>query len=250
MSAGWVVVASLVAVGGAALVVAGLGEGAPSLAATLRSIRRTPDERMAMDEVGRSGLDRCGSVVLSVVSVRPGATTPSALRILQRRVETHVGWLAIASFIGLLAPSAALAVAVSLGAIELSSTAFVLPVGIGVALAVVAPLLLHASMLEQAAERRIDLRHQLSAFIDMVTMLLAGNTGHEGSLRQAADAGDGMLFRELRRRMRESSTTGRSLVDALEAVALDFELDELAQMAATSRLAAAEGATIAWSLTA
>ena len=97
---------------------------------------------------------------------------------------------------------------------------------------------------------RVDLRHQLSAYLDMMTMLLAGNTGHEGALRQAAEAGDGLLFRELRRRMREVSTTGRSLVEALSIVAADFDLAELEQVASAATLSAAEGSPVAKTLAA
>ena len=88
------------------------------------------------------------------------------------------------------------------------------------------------------------------AFIDMVTMLLAGNTGYEGALDQAARAGDGLLFRQLRRRMREVSTTGRSLVEALSLVAEEYGIVELEQVAATATLSAQEGAPVARSLAA
>ena len=96
----------------------------------------------------------------------------------------------------------------------------------------------------------VDLRHQLGAYLDMVTMLLAGNTGYEGALDQASRAGDGLLFRELRRRMREAATTGQSLVRALERVADDYGIVELEQVAATATLSAAEGAPVARSLAA
>lgn len=96
----------------------------------------------------------------------------------------------------------------------------------------------------------MDLRHQASAYLDVVTMLLAGNTGHEGALEQAARAGDGRLFRELRRRMREVAAAGRSLVDALDLVGRDLGLVELRQIAATASLSAAEGAPVVRSLAA
>ena len=101
-----------------------------------------------------------------------------------------------------------------------------------------------------SAEVAVDLRHQLGAYLDMVTMLLAGNTGYEGALDQAARAGDGLLFRELRRAMREAGTTGQSLVRALDWVADDYGIVELEQVAATPTLSAAEGAPVARSLTA
>ncbi len=102
----------------------------------------------------------------------------------------------------------------------------------------------------RSADVAVDLRHQLGAYLDMVTMLLAGNTGYEGALDQAARAGDGLLFRELRRRMREVATTGQSLVRALELVADDYGIVELEQVAATATLSASEGAPVARSLSA
>jgi tight adherence protein C len=124
------------------------------------------------------------------------------------------------------------------------------PVGVAIAGAVVGPVLLHASTVEQAARVRSDLRYQVSAYLDVVTMLLAGNTGYEGALEQAAHAGDGRLFAELRRRMRESGARGSSLTDALRRTGTDLGLDELEQIAATAALSAAEGAPVARTLAA
>ena len=81
-------------------------------------------------------------------------------------------------------------------------------------------------------------------------MLLAGNTGYEGALEQAARAGDGRLFVELRRRMRESGARGSSLTDALQRTGVELGLDELEQIAATAALSAAEGAPVARTLAA
>jgi gamma-glutamyltranspeptidase len=50
--------------------------------------------------------------------------------------------------------------------------------------------------------------------------------------------------------MREVGAMGRTLVDALELVADDYGIVELEQVAATARLAAAEGAPVARTLSA
>ena len=81
-------------------------------------------------------------------------------------------------------------------------------------------------------------------------MLLAGNTGYEGALEQASRAGDGRLFAEVRRRMREAAARGASLTDALQHTGVDLGLDELEQVAATAALSAAEGAPVARTLAA
>ena len=131
-----------------------------------------------------------------------------------------------------------------------------LPLGFGLPIlaalggAVLGPIAVHLHVRETVQEVRMDLRHQVSAYLDVVTMLLAGNTGHEGALEQAARAGDGRLFHELRRRMREMSAAGRSLVDALDLVGRDLGLVELRQIAATASLSAAEGAPVARTLSA
>jgi Flp pilus assembly protein TadB len=170
-----------------------------------------------------------------------------ALRVIGRPLATHVGYLMVASIAGLVLPSLILALLDAAGVVNVG--VFV-PLGASIACAILAPLLVHSAAIAEAEERRIDLRHQLSAYLDMVTMLLAGNAGHEGALQQAAEAGDGLLFRELRRRMREVATTGRSLVDALTIVADDFDLPELEQVASAAALSAAEGSPVAKTLAA
>jgi len=134
-----------------------------------------------------------------------------------------------------------------LGVIDLG---FFIPAALSLLSGMVVVFVLHSEAMARSAEIKIDLRYQLGAYLDMVTMLLAGNSGYEGALEQAARAGDGMLFRELRRRMREVATAGHSLVTALSLVAADFGVVELEQVAATATLSAAEGAPVARSLTA
>lgn len=245
---GLVVVSSLVALVGCWFVLDGVGRTRPSLAATIRSIRRSPELSAPPGGDGNAMLERVGASARRAMPMEIAPRTVRALRTIDRRVDQHLGLLVAASLAGLVLPSLIVIVLRALGLID--GVIVLVPAAVGLVAAVVAPLVVHAGAIERAAEVRVDLRHQLSAFVDMVTMLLAGNTGHEGALLQAAEAGDGKLFRELRRRMREVSTTGRSLIDALDLVADDFDLDELTQIAATSRLAAAEGAPIARSLAA
>ena len=90
----------------------------------------------------------------------------------------------------------------------------------------------------------------MSAYLDVVTMLLAGNTGYEGALEQAAHAGDGRLFVELRRRIRESGHAARASPKRYAGPVSTSGLDELEQIAATAALSAAEGAPVARTLAA
>lgn len=169
------------------------------------------------------------------------------LRLVGRSVERHVGLLALAALIGFTLPTLLLAVLRTSGAISIG---LVIPIAISIAAGVGAAALVHSDTMARAALVATDLRYQLGAYIDMVTMLLAGNSGYEGALERAASTGDGRLFEELRRRMRETSTTGRSLVDALFATADELGLSELQDVAATTSLSAAEGAPVARTLAA
>ncbi len=102
----------------------------------------------------------------------------------------------------------------------------------------------------EASAARQAIRHELSAYLDVVAMLLSGDSGYEGALRQAADTGDGQLFRELRRRMHDTTRTGRSLVEVLEQTGEWFGVDEIGQVSATLTISASEGAPVARSLAA
>lgn len=180
-----------------------------------------------------------------------GRTVPAGLladlRLVQVPPEVHAVRLVVAATAGLFAPSLILGAAQLLGLVSLG---FVVPVGVALAGAIVAPLAVHSAMRARAATIRTDLRHQLSAYLDVVTMLLAGNVGNEGALRQAAQTGDGRLFVELRRRILVAETSNRSLVSALGALGRDLDLVEMRQIAASAALGSAAGAPVARSLAA
>ncbi len=226
----------------------------PRLADTIGRMNRaasTPAVDRATGDGSVGGADRALESIGALV-LRPPVTDRLAgwsdpLRLIGRPLDVHVGLLATAAVAGLVAPVLLAATVALLG---IAPVAIAAPALISILCALVAPLLVHSNAIARAAEVRIDLRHQLAAYLDMVTMLLAGNSGHEGALEQAARAGDGLLFRALRRRIREVSTTGTSLVGALSLTATDYGMVELEQVAAATELSAAEGAPVARTLAA
>jgi hypothetical protein len=244
-STGVLVLSSLALCTGGWLVIVGWRQPRPSLQRAMAHLRR-PGPVTAVSEpsdvVARMG----GFVERRGVSAWTRAWR-QPLRLIGRSVETHIGHLTLAALAGLVVPSLALAVLQALGVVSLG---FWIPAVLSIAAAIVAPLIVHSSAMAASADVAVDLRHQLGAYLDMVSMLLAGNTGYEGALDQAARAGDGLLFRELRRAMREAGTTGHSLVRALDQVAHEYGIVELEQVAATATLSAAEGAPVARSLAA
>ncbi len=239
------VVSSLTAVLGAAMLVSGWAQERPSLERTVARLRRPAPAEVAATP---GPVPRLGRLVVRAGGPSaPFLPSPVVLRLGGRPPEVHAAYLLTATLGGFLGPFAVVGVLSARGVVPLGVQ---LPFGVGLAGAVLAPLVVHSQLVEQAQTIRIDLRYQLSAYLDVVTMLLAGNTGHEGALEQAAHAGDGRLFRELRRRMREVGASGRSLVEALDATGRDLGLVELQQVAATASLSAAEGAPVARTLAA
>jgi Flp pilus assembly protein TadB len=246
-STGWLLASGLVACAGAWLVWSGWRQPRPRLTSTIERLEGTDATLTRQPSLRADGtLAALGGLLLGLGAGDLIRSWSQPLRLVRRPVDVHVGLLATATVAGLVAPALLGAIAAAVG----MPVGVVVPAGLCVAGAIIAPLVVHADTMRRAAEVHADLRHQLAAYLDMVTMLLAGNSGHEGALEQAARAGDGLLFRELRRRIREVAASGTSLVGALSLVADDFGLVELEQVAATTSLSAAEGAPVARTLSA
>lgn len=103
---------------------------------------------------------------------------------------------------------------------------------------------------DEVAGRRRTFRHALSAYLDLVNVLLAGGAGIETALYAAADAGDGWAFEHLRVALDRARRTGRSPWDTLAELATSLGIDELAELAASVSLAGSHGARIRSSLAA
>lgn len=234
--------ATLIGCGGVWLMITGANQRKPSLRKMAAHLRRDP---VVVDEARRGAWNRVGRPIARRISL-PSRST-AELRLAYRSVEVHVAHMASAAAAGLFGPPLLLATAQVLG---LLSIGVAVPLVLALCCAVAAPLLVHQSMRTRAADQRRDLRYQLSAYLDVVTMLLAGNMGNEGALRQAARAGDGRLFVELRKRILAAEASNRSLVSALAQLGDDLELVELQQISASASLASAAGAPVARTLAA
>lgn len=227
---------------GVFLAVSGLMQPAPSLDRVLRRLHRAPDREQV---VHRRGIGRLSIAVFDIIP-RLLLTKPQLQRI-GRNEEQHAVFLLVAGLGGVVVPSL---LAFVLGVAGMGVTGWVASGAAAVGCGVLAVVVVHRRAVDRAEEVRNDLRHQVSAFLDVVSMLLAGNTGYEGALEQAAHAGDGRLFVELQRAMREAGTRGRSLTSALEVTGSELGLTELEQVAATAALSAAEGAPVSRTLAA
>jgi hypothetical protein len=237
-----VIAATVIGCIGVALLVTGSSQRRPSL----------PKVSGYLDRAVASGHDlstniwhRFGRLVYR--GRRFPAPVLSDLRLVHRLPEIHAAYIVALATMGLVGPTVVLAVGQLFGAVSLGAT---LPIIVTIAGVTVAPMMVHSTMRSAAGEIRRNLRYQLSAYLDVVTMLLAGNVGNEGALRQAAQVGDGRLFIELRRQILIAEASNRSLVSALTMLGEELELVELQQVAASASLGTTAGAPVARSLAA
>lgn len=253
----WLVFLSVVACAGAFLIVSWWAQPRPRLARTLRELHHPRPQHQGLRHPGQqhsfgSGPLRAEElfqdyVVQPLVTRTPIMVSDEDLKLLNRSPQQQVAMMVVVALAVGLSPGVLVGIAQIFGLVDL---AVYVPMALVVLGMVIGPLAVHRRSLERAGHIRTDLRYQLSAFLDVVTMLLAGNTGHEGALSRAAQAGDGRLFRELSTAMREATAAGRSLISGLEQTGTLLGLVELRQVASTVSLSAAEGSPVARTLAA
>ncbi|MBI2168476.1 MAG: type II secretion system F family protein [Actinobacteria bacterium] len=100
----------------------------------------------------------------------------------------------------------------------------------------------------EARLRRREFRHALSAYMDLVTIVIAGGGGTESALTAAASAGSGWAFTELRRALSTARLRAEPPWVALDRLGADLAVVELREVAASLGLAGEHGAKVRNSL--
>lgn len=130
----------------------------------------------------------------------------------------------------------------------------VLPIGmavvVGIAASVAGFLVPDLVLVSQARQRRRAFRYALSAYLDLVNVLLAGGAGIETALVAAAEAGDGWAFARIREVLVRSRAARSSPWAAFADLGRHLEIAELIELAASVELAGEQGARIRMSLVA
>jgi tight adherence protein C len=168
------------------------------------------------------------------------------LAVLERPLERHLAEKAALALFGLLlAPAVAAALAVA--GIRLPLT---LPAWASLALAVGGFLTPDLGIRADAARRRRDLRHALGSFLDLTVITLAGGSGVEGALTDAASVGHGFTAAQLRRALAAARLRREPPWAALGRLGQELGLGELVELAGSMKLAGTEGAKVRASLAA
>ncbi|MCY3559702.1 MAG: hypothetical protein OXH20_00790 [bacterium] len=96
---------------------------------------------------------------------------------------------------------------------------------------------------KKATERRDQFLRALSAYMDLVKILLAGGSHSDGALYQAAAVGSGWVFDELKAAMDWSRVNGRPPSAGFQRLADEIDVPDVEELAATIRLTAEQGAS-------
>lgn len=207
--------------------------------------RLTSSATPAGDLGGDVAMERLAQRVLAAFGIRLTSQI-HALQLVERTTERH----ALDKLIGLLGGAVGALVLLTglrLVGIELAAVMSGLAV---VGLAIGGFLLPELSLADEAAKKRRAFRHALSAYLDLVNIILAGGGGIESALYAAADAGDGWAFATLRRTLDRARLTGRSPWELFAELGRELDVPELTELAANVSLAGSHGARIRQSLAA
>ncbi|MER5598537.1 type II secretion system F family protein [Streptomyces sp. NPDC002265] len=99
-----------------------------------------------------------------------------------------------------------------------------------------------------ATEKRRDLRRVIGAYLDLVSMSLAGGRGLPEALMAAAEVSDGWATQRIRNALADARITGISQWQALGQLGEEIGVEELKDLSASLALVADDGAKVRESL--
>jgi len=191
---------------------------------------------------------RLGSRLASALAAR-GIRVQSLradLAVIGRSLEGFLASIVLFAVFGLLLGPVLIGLGLLVG-VDLGLTT---PLGLALLFALVCALLPLAAVRREAARRRQDFRHAVGAFLDLVSMNLAGGRGVPEALTAAASIGGGWPFARLRDTLAFARLQGLTPWAALGRLGDEVGLNELRDLSAALTLVADDGAKIRASLAA
>ncbi|HEV2377334.1 MAG TPA: type II secretion system F family protein [Streptosporangiaceae bacterium] len=209
---------------------------------------RRPETRPQALLGGESEFSRRLGTFLAKFFAGQGWEFPSLranLSLVGKSFESYVATKVLLAVLGLLFAPILLALLSVLGL----NLPVVIPVWVGVALAVIFFLLPDLELKQEVERKRRDFRHAISAFLDLVAMNLAGGRGVPEALVSASEIGGGWAMWRIRDALVSARITGQTPWQALGALGDEVRVDELRDLSAALGLVADDGAKVRESLT-
>jgi Flp pilus assembly protein TadB len=226
----------------------GLFPPRPPLAAELAALRARPAPPPIVDSEQAGWTARAGRPFVAALAALglPRACVRRDLAVLGRPMAQHLAEQAAAALVGLLLAPAVAALLALAGA----PLPAAVPLWASLLLAAAGFAAPDLGVRADAAKRRADFRHALSAYRDLVVIALAGGAGVDGALADAAKVGNGWAYRQMRRAQEAAELARVPPWDALGQLGAQLGVAELCELAASLSLAGTEGARVRASLAA
>lgn len=170
----------------------------------------------------------------------------SDLAVIGRSVADHMAMRAAGAAAGVVS-AAALAALLAMAGLAPS---VLMTAWLAVAAALIGFVVTDSLARRQAVARRQAFRQSLAFFLDLVIVLLAGGVGVGGALRQAAAAGDGWAYVQIRNALAAGRVKREPQWAVLGQLGAELGIVELEELAAQVSLAEREGASVRQSLSA
>ncbi|WP_328319022.1 type II secretion system F family protein [Streptomyces sp. NBC_00388] len=124
----------------------------------------------------------------------------------------------------------------------------IIPVWLALACGLIFFFLPDLEVRRDAADKRKDLRRVIGAYLDLVSMNLAGGRGLPEALMAAAEVSEGWALRRIRNALADARITGTSQWLALGRLGEDLGIEELKDLSSSLALVADDGAKVRESL--
>ncbi|ROO90100.1 Flp pilus assembly protein TadB [Actinocorallia herbida] len=172
-------------------------------------------------------------------------STRADLAILDRDYQTYLASKVLAPAVALAFTPLFVALLALTGGVSL-----MIPVWGGLLFALAAFFFPDLQLRQEAGEAREDFRHVVGAFLDLVSMNLAGGRGVPEALMTASQIGAGAPMLAIREALANARIVGQTPWQALGALGERIAVAELADLASALALVADDGAKIRQSLSA
>ncbi len=219
----------------------------PPLAQVLAELESRPTtETQGTDPRSLQWLSAASLRLLDAAGLTNSDSLRQQLRALDKPPERHAFDKLAGAVAGFLLPIGFAALLAAAG-IDISVGLILL---VAVALAAMGFFYPDIGLADKVEQRRRSFRHALSAYLDLVTVILAGGGGLETALQAAANSGDGWAFSEIRGALQKARVSNRTPWETFDELGEELGVDELRELAASAQLAGSQGARIRASLAA